>query len=213
MSNNTKPRDVAALYTQYQNLINHIFQQERSRFVYNNGDNKYVDEVRLDDLRGYIVSEFVKLVKEYDVDSPVDFPFYIKEKLTLRTRHSYLKKLFKDWDREALGTSEEQVQDLYESSQDMKAFKDSYRLSPLLDGLAQGKEEEAILTLLMNGTKTSEIIKALQPYTEKTKDELELDITRLKTRATARARELNLAPEANKKGTNRDHLIARSHNK
>lgn len=196
MSNNIKPRDVEALFFQYRNLINRIYSQESTRFVYGMGRYKYVDKVKQDDLYSYIVTEFVKLVKEYEAHSPVDFPGYIKEKLILRTRHSYLKKLFKDWDREALGGDGFEVEQMYEKESPAE-FNDKYKDSPLIDDLAKTDLEQLILTLLITKEATNnEIIKFIQDrFPDLDKNELNKSINTLKERARARAYRLNMAPK------------------
>lgn len=215
MSNNIKPRDVDALFVQYKNLINHIYQQEASRFVYGSGSSKYVDKMKQDDLYGYIVSEFVKLVKEYDAHSPVDFPLYIKEKLTLRTKHSYLKKLFKDWDREALGTKSYDVETMFEESLDEQDFKTQYDDSPLIDSLANTPLEKLVLTLWVErDAKNSEIVDIVtKKFPKVTKKEVESTITQLKAKTLNRAKELNMMPKKGQKNKNKEALIERSKTK
>lgn len=210
--NNIKPRDVEALFKQYKNLINHIYTQESSRFVYGSGTNRYADKMKQDDLYGYIVSEFVKLVKEYDAHSPVDFPLYIKEKLTLRTKHSYLKKLFKDWDREALGAKETSVEDMFEDSLNETDFKTKYDDSPLIDGLATTPLEKLVVNLwIEKGASNSEIIELVtKHYPDITKKEIETIITKLKASTLNRAKELNLMPKKGDKNKNKEALIERS---
>lgn len=215
MSNNIKPRDVDALFVQYKNLINHIYQQEASRFVYGSGSGKYIDKMKQDDLYGYIVSEFVKLVKEYDAHSPVDFPLYIKEKLTLRTKHSYLKKLFKDWDREALGTESYDVETMFEESLDEQDFKTQYDDSPLIDGLANTPLEKLVLTLwIERDANNSEIVDIVtKKFPKVTKKEVESTITQLKAKTLNRAKELNMMPRKGQKNKNKEALIERSKTK
>lgn len=214
-NNNIKPRDVEALFKQYKNLINHIYTQESSRFVYGSGTNKHVDKMKQDDLYGYIVSEFVKLVKEYDAHSPVDFPLYIKEKLILRTKHSYLKKLFKDWDREALGTESYDVETLFEESLNEQDFKTKYDDSPLIDGLAKTPLDKLVLSLWIDkGAKNAEIVDIVtHNFPEVTKKEVENTITRLKATTIKRAKELNLVPKKGVKNKNKEALIERSKTK
>ena len=215
MSNNIKPRDVDALFVQYKNLINHIYQQEASRFVHGSGSGKYIDKMKQDDLYGYIVSEFVKLVKEYDAHSPVDFPLYIKEKLTLRTKHSYLKKLFKDWDREALGTESYDVETMFEESLDEQDFKTQYDDSPLIDGLANTPLEKLVLTLwIERDANNSEIVDIVtKKFPKVTKKEVESTITQLKAKTLNRAKELNMMPRKGQKNKNKEALIERSKTK
>lgn len=96
-----RPRDTEKLYKQYSRLRYKLLRQERIRFAYKDpitGKMVY-DKAKVDDLKSYIDYQFVKLVKEYDPNSAVDFPAYIKSKLTLRTRHSYIKRYFSHYYR------------------------------------------------------------------------------------------------------------------
>lgn len=90
-----------ALYKQYSKLRHKLLRQEMYRFAYkDNVTGKVVyDKAKVDDLKSYIDYQFVKLVKEYDPNSAVDFPAYIKKKLTLRTKHSYIKRYFSHYYR------------------------------------------------------------------------------------------------------------------
>ena len=96
------PRDLSTMYKQYKHLREHIGEEEYERFIYHYENHTVVDKAKIDDLDSYINYEFIKLVQEYDPTSPVDFPGYIKSKLTLRTKHSYLKSYFKHMYRESL---------------------------------------------------------------------------------------------------------------
>lgn len=101
------PRDLSTMYKQYKHLREHIGKEEYERFIYHYGNHTVVDKDKIDDLNSYINYEFIKLVQEYDPSSPVDFPGYIKSKLTLRTKHSYLKSYFKHMYRESLTSTGE----------------------------------------------------------------------------------------------------------
>lgn len=101
------PRDLSTMYKQYKHLREHIGKEEYERFIYHYANHTVVDKAKIDDLDSYINYEFIKLVQEYDPTSPVDFPGYIKSKLTLRTKHSYLKSYFKQMYRESLTSTGE----------------------------------------------------------------------------------------------------------
>lgn len=96
-----RPRDLEALYDQYSKLRHKLLREEMSRFAYKDSvTGKIVyDKAEVDDLKSYIDYQFIKLVKEYDPNSAVDFPAYIKSKLTLRTRHSYIKRYYSHYYR------------------------------------------------------------------------------------------------------------------
>lgn len=73
------------------------------------------NDAEREELREYIDEQFIKLVKEYDIHSKVDFPGYIKAKLTLRVRNSYIKKTQKYKNTEMIGKTDYTVESLTES--------------------------------------------------------------------------------------------------
>lgn len=83
-------RDVDKLMHQYRNLRMSIF----------NAYKEYLpDPISQSELISYIDEQFVRLVKEYDINGPVDFPGYIKTKLNYRVKHSYIKGEYRDRQR------------------------------------------------------------------------------------------------------------------
>src|SRR5699024_6887267 len=54
------------------------------------------DTVSQEELKSYTDEQFIRLVKEYDINGPVDFPGYIKTKSNYRVRHSYIKGEYRD---------------------------------------------------------------------------------------------------------------------
>lgn len=99
-------RDIDKLYHQFANLRHSIYQQHAWKFD---------SDIKREELKEYIDEQFVILTKEYSVNSPVDFPGYIKKKLTLRVGRSYVQnKLAKDRD-EFLGSKDNTVELLAES--------------------------------------------------------------------------------------------------
>lgn len=98
-------RDPDRLYAEYTNLRKKIFSTYRGSF--NN-------EATRRELSSYIDEQFIRLVKEYDINSPVDFPGYIKAKLNLRVK-SYVESQFKDKGRERLTTEEDEIERMLES--------------------------------------------------------------------------------------------------
>ncbi|QEG13711.1 putative RNA polymerase sigma factor [Bacillus phage vB_BspM_MarvelLand] len=83
-------RDVDKLLHQYKNLRNSIYNQYKSYLA---------DPISRDELKSYIDEQFIRLVKEYDIGSDVDFPGYIKIKLNYRVKNSYIKSVFRDSQR------------------------------------------------------------------------------------------------------------------
>jgi len=83
-------RDVDKLLHQYKNLRNSIYNQYKTYLA---------DPISRDELKSYIDEQFIRLVKEYDIGSDVDFPGYIKIKLNYRVKNSYIKSVFRDSQR------------------------------------------------------------------------------------------------------------------
>ena len=214
MSNNTAPRDVEKLLKQYSHLINSIYHQEASRFTYNTEGGRVGDKIKQDDLKSYIVYQFITLVKEYDPHSGVDFPYYIKQKLTLRTRHSYIKKVFRDEYREVSDDASENsilanapVKDLSEE------FTRNYGDMTILDGVTNNELEKVILDLWLSGIMTnSEVIKTIrQEDSSITSKEITQEINLIKARLRDKAGEYKLVKQD--KASNRNALIERSKHK
>ena len=90
------PRDPEVLLEDYEKLRYKIYKQELPRFAYLDEQTCKVvyNQAEADDLQSYIDYQFIKLVKEYDPTSGVDFPGYIKSKLPLRVKHSYIKRKY-----------------------------------------------------------------------------------------------------------------------
>lgn len=210
----TAPRDVEKLLKQYKNLINSIYQQEASRFTYNTDTGKVGDKVRQDDLKSYIIYQFITLVKEYDPHSGVDFPYYIKEKLTLRTRHSYIKKVFRDEYREVSDdASNNSVLANAPTKELSEEFNRNYGDLTIVDGVAKNDIEKVILDLWLQGIMTnSEVIKTIQHEDSSlTTKELNQEINLLKARLKEKAGAFRLVKQPEK--SNNDALIERSKHK
>ncbi|AYJ75225.1 putative RNA polymerase sigma factor 1 [Bacillus phage BSP36] len=100
-------RDVDKLMHQYRNLRLSVFNQYKDALP---------DPVSQDELRSYIDEQFVRLVKEYDINGPVDFPGYIKTKLTYRVKHSYIKGEYRDRHRVFVTRNDFDVSNLIEKT-------------------------------------------------------------------------------------------------
>ncbi|AXH71184.1 putative RNA polymerase sigma factor 1 [Bacillus phage BSP38] len=100
-------RDVDKLMHQYRNLRLSVFNQYKDSLP---------DPVSQDELRSYIDEQFVRLVKEYDINGPVDFPGYIKTKLTYRVKHSYIKGEYRDRHRVFVTRNDFDVSNLIEKT-------------------------------------------------------------------------------------------------
>lgn len=93
-------RDYDRLLLEYTNLRRKLYNQHKDAFN---------DSYMQDELKSYIDEQFVKLVKEYEINAPVDFPGYIKKKLGLRVSKSFMKSKFRDMAREQIPREEETI--------------------------------------------------------------------------------------------------------
>lgn len=98
-------RDVDKLMHQYTNLRLSVYSQYKEYLP---------DPVTQEELKSYIDEQFIRLVKEYDINGPVDFPGYIKTKLTYRVKHSYIKGEFRDRQRIFVPKNEFDISNLIE---------------------------------------------------------------------------------------------------
>jgi len=96
------------------------------------------NDAEREELREYIDEQFIKLVKEYDIRSKVDFPGYIKAKLTLRVRNSYIKKNQKYKNTELIG-------------------KNDYTVETLTESLSTGVEESELFSYVFDGVEFTEL--------------------------------------------------------
>lgn len=131
-------RDVDKLFVQYENLRNNIFYSYRKNF-----ENDYTTQ---QELKSYIDEQFIILVKEYDINSKVDFPGYIKTKLYARVSQSFVRGRRRDAGREVLEKVDYQIQDLLDNHH---FREDDYSMELLLEDIFMNREttevEEAII--------------------------------------------------------------------
>lgn len=99
-------RDVDRLFLEYTNLRMYLYNTYRSNFT------NYETQ---QELLSYINEQFVKLTKEYDIHGPVDFPGYIKTKLTLRVRQVFVNNHFRDKARESVPRDENFIENILEA--------------------------------------------------------------------------------------------------
>lgn len=102
-------RDCDRLFLEYTNL---------RKKLYNKHKDAFSDQAMQLELASYIDEQFIKLVKEYEINAPVDFPGYIKKKLTLRVEKAFMKSKFKDMDRERIPHKDNDILDLLEVQPD-----------------------------------------------------------------------------------------------
>lgn len=133
-------RDVDKLYVQYENLRMNVFYNYRKNF-----ENDYATQ---QELKSYIDEQFIILVKEYDINSKVDFPGYIKTKLYARVSQSFVRGRHRDAGREVLERENYQIQDMLD---DYHYRHEDYSMELLLEDIFRNREvtelEESILNM------------------------------------------------------------------
>lgn len=136
-------RDVDRLFLEYTNLRKKIYNTQKYRFP---------DEATRRELESYIDEQFVKLVKEYDINSPVDFPGYIKTKLNLRVKQVFVKGRYRDQEREQLTSNDWDIENLLADEQ-MQAYhkeKNNEMLAHLLSEASLTTVQKSILKIWLS---------------------------------------------------------------
>lgn len=147
-------RDVDKLIHQYRNL---------RLSVYNQYKDYLPDPISQGELRSYIDEQFIRLVKEYDINGPVDFPGYIKTKLNYRVKHSYIKGEYRDRQRVFVPKNDFDVSNLIERSPMMDEELDYYAaLEYALSDVELTHLEKEILFLLLQEMTDSQIEKQIR---------------------------------------------------
>lgn len=147
-------RDVDKLFHQYKNL---------RQSIYNTYKNYLPDPISQEELKSYIDEQFVRLVKEYDINGPVDFPGYIKTKLTYRVKHSYLKGEYRDRQRVFVPRNEMDVTHLLEQRPKMDEELDFYAaLEYALYGTDFNDLEKDVLFYILQEKNDSQIEKEMK---------------------------------------------------
>lgn len=137
------PRDVDTLFIRYENLRNKIYSQYSSM---------YSDSVTKSELRSYIDEEFVKLCKEYEINGEVDFPYYIKTKLTARVKGTFNSGTIRTRKREPLGAIESEVENMLDDNVSPYATVDFQELvDSLTEGVSLSPMEQEILSVMVTG--------------------------------------------------------------
>lgn len=134
-------RDVDKLFHQYHNL---------RVSLYNTYKGYMPDAVSQTELMSYIDEQFIRLVKEYSINSEVDFPGYCKIKLTNRVKHSFLKSHFRDRQRVFVTRNDFDVTNLLEKVPGVDEELDYYEaLEYALSGLTLSYLEKEVLFLIL----------------------------------------------------------------
>lgn len=142
-------RDVDTLFKQYANLRWKVYR------TYENRLNNAMDR---EDLKMYIDEQFIRLCKEYEVNGAVDFAGFIKQMLNTRVKHVFIANYYRDRDRERVGSSEEEVEVLYNDRNFVNA-SDVTGYVELMDTLARFISVtplDGIERLLLDGLSTLE---------------------------------------------------------
>lgn len=132
-------RDVDTLLEKYKNLRWALYHRY-ARALSNGAERQELQE--------YIDEQFIKLVKEYNIRSGVDFPGYIKSKLTLRVRNSYVKKNKKYKKTELLGNKDNTVEML--SEQLVSGVNESDVISYVFEGVDFNDTQKLLLHYLLD---------------------------------------------------------------
>lgn len=147
-------RDVDKLMHQYRNL---------RMSIYNQFKDYMPDPVSQSELRSYIDEQFIRLVKEYDINGPVDFPGYIKTKLTYRVKHSYIKGEYRDRQRVFVPKNEFDVSNLIEKHPSNDAELDYYEaLEFALSNVTLSDVEKEVLFYILQEMTNSQIEKKIK---------------------------------------------------
>ena len=144
--NNDFGRDIDKLLTKFKNL---------RWSLYHRYSGSLRNDVEREELKEYIDEQFIKLVKEYDIHSKVNFPGYIKTKLTLRVQNSYIKKEDKYRRIEMLGKKEGTIEALIETS-DGTSIQDNELVNFVFDGVEFTEIQSELLKELITNTERSE---------------------------------------------------------
>lgn len=137
------PRDIDTLFVQYTNLRNKIYSDYTSM---------YKDSATRAELRSYIDEEFIKLCKEYEINGEVDFPYYIKTKLTARVRGTFNTITIRNRNREPLGATEGEVENMLDDNIDPRTSADYQSLiDDIVNGVVFTPLEKDILETMVTG--------------------------------------------------------------
>jgi hypothetical protein len=158
-------RDVDKLFVQYENL--------RQR-VYTTYKDYLPDYTTQMELRSYIDEQFVRLVKEYEINGEVDFPGYIKTKLNQRVKHSFIQGEYRDRQRVFTTRNDTDISSLMDLTPMEDEELDYYEvLSYVFDGLELTEiERSAIFHILQEKTNTQITWELVKDYPDFTRTQI-----------------------------------------
>lgn len=146
-------RDVDKLMHQYENLRLSVYGQYKGYLP---------DYITQQEFKSYIDEQFVRLVKEFDINGPIDFPGYVKTKLTYRVR-SYISGEYRDRQRVFVTRNDFDVTNLMERDPSNDEELDYYEaLEYALSGVTLDNVERGILYLLLKELTNTQIEKEIR---------------------------------------------------
>lgn len=133
------PRDADRLFMQYENLRMSLYGKYSHRFK---------EQASKEELMSYINEQFIKLVKEYEVNGGVDFPGYVKIKLDMRVRNVFLYNYIRDKTRERLSKEPGEIEEFLSEDHFVSTDSDFIDLKQsLFNHVSLDSVEEAIVRM------------------------------------------------------------------
>lgn len=143
-------RDVDRLFLEYENLRNKLYNQYKRNFR---------DQATQEELRSFIDEQFIRLVKEYKINNPVDFPGYVKRKLYARVSQNFVRGRQVDASREVISEEEDTIQEILEDTTDYYVdLEMGEMLRYIFKGTKPSPMEQAIVRALLNGRTDTYIV-------------------------------------------------------
>jgi hypothetical protein len=147
-------RDTDKLFHQYRNLRVSVFNSYKGYLP---------DRASQEELMSYIDEQFVKLIKEYDLQSPVDFPGYVKNKLENRVKHSFVRAEYRNRQRIFIPRNDFDVTNLMERNPLADEQLDYYEtLQYVLQDVKMTHMERDMLFFMLQELNDTEIEKRIR---------------------------------------------------
>lgn len=147
-------RDVDKLFHQYRNLRVSVFNSYKGYLP---------DRASQEELMSYIDEQFVKLIKEYSINSEVDLPGYLKIKLENRVKHSFVRSEYRNRQRIFLPRNDFDVTNLMERNPLADEQLDYYEtLQYVLQDVKMTHMERDMLFFMLQELNDTEIEKRIR---------------------------------------------------
>lgn len=147
-------RDVDKLWVEYRAL--RLSTKKRLMNSLGHSDSQELD--------GYINDAFVTLIKEYQPQSGIDLPGYLKRMLYTRARYLFVRPVFVRYSKEALIDSEEILDTLDEAESNVLQYDteitDNF-LSYVKEKISLTPAEELVVDMVIVGRSNTEVYKVL----------------------------------------------------